>query len=72
MGRCRDLQVCIVFREVRHAIINQQCMVVPLAHIRHCRNPLVSFVYERGWRQGFAWAGFPGAYSSSGILLHRC
>lgn len=26
------------------------------------RNPLVSFVYERGWRQGFAWAGFPGAF----------
>lgn len=25
-----------------------------------CRNPLVSFVYERGWRQGFAQAGFPG------------
>lgn len=25
------------------------------------RSPLVSFVYERGWRQGFAWAGFPGA-----------
>jgi hypothetical protein len=25
-----------------------------------CRNPLISFVYERGWRQGFAWAGFPG------------
>ncbi|GAQ80477.1 S-adenosyl-L-methionine-dependent methyltransferases superfamily protein [Klebsormidium nitens] len=24
------------------------------------RNPLVSFVYERGWRQGFAQAGFPG------------
>lgn len=24
------------------------------------RNPLVSYVYERGWRQGFAWAGFPG------------
>mmetsp|Transcript_5371 Transcript_5371/g.14464 ORF Transcript_5371/g.14464 Transcript_5371/m.14464 type:complete len:351 (-) Transcript_5371:679-1731(-) len=24
------------------------------------RSPLVSFVYERGWRQGFAWAGFPG------------
>eukprot|EP00983_Pelagomonas_calceolata_P028821 902775-Pelagomonas_calceolata.AAC.6 len=23
-------------------------------------SPLVSFVYERGWRQGFAWAGFPG------------
>ncbi|KAI3430392.1 hypothetical protein D9Q98_004987 [Chlorella vulgaris] len=25
------------------------------------RSPLVSAVYERGWRQGFAWAGFPGA-----------
>lgn len=21
------------------------------------QSPLVSFVYERGWRQGFAWAG---------------
>ena len=21
----------------------------------------MSFVYERGWRQGFSWAGFPGA-----------
>lgn len=25
------------------------------------RSPLVSFAYERGWRQGFTWAGFPGA-----------
>ncbi|KAF8072844.1 methyltransferase [Scenedesmus sp. PABB004] len=24
------------------------------------RQPLISFVYERGWRQGFARAGFPG------------
>eukprot|EP00798_Chlamydomonas_sp_ICE-L_P021013 gene21013-27874_t len=24
------------------------------------RSPLISFVYERGWRQGFSWAGFPG------------
>ena len=24
------------------------------------RNPWVAFVYERGWRQGFANAGFPG------------
>ncbi|CAL5226905.1 g9779 [Coccomyxa viridis] len=24
------------------------------------RSPLVSFVYERGWRQGFSWGGFPG------------
>jgi len=25
------------------------------------RSPVISFVYERGWRQGFSWAGFPGA-----------
>lgn len=24
------------------------------------RNPLVSFVYERGWRNSFVWANFPG------------
>ncbi len=24
------------------------------------QNPLISFAYERGWRQSFAWAGFPG------------
>jgi hypothetical protein len=24
------------------------------------RSPLISFAYERGWRAGFAWAGFPG------------
>jgi 2-polyprenyl-3-methyl-5-hydroxy-6-metoxy-1,4-benzoquinol methylase len=29
--------------------------------LRVCRQPLVSFVYERGWRQNFAGAGFPGA-----------
>ena len=33
-------------------------MVFP--HFLVCRNPLVAFVYERGWRQGFAAAGFPG------------
>jgi 2-polyprenyl-3-methyl-5-hydroxy-6-metoxy-1,4-benzoquinol methylase len=26
-------------------------------------NPLVSFLYERGWREGFVAAGFPGEYS---------
>ena len=25
------------------------------------QNPAISYVYERGWRQSFAWAGFPGA-----------
>ena len=24
------------------------------------KNPLISTIYQRGWRQGFAWAGFPG------------
>eukprot|EP00899_Mesostigma_viride_P017395 jgi/Mesvir1/25657/Mv01874-RA.1 len=24
-------------------------------------SPIISYVYERGWRQSFAWAGFPGA-----------
>ncbi|KAJ3707300.1 hypothetical protein LUZ61_011005 [Rhynchospora tenuis] len=24
------------------------------------RSPLVSFLYERGWRQNFVWGGFPG------------
>ncbi|KAF8697399.1 hypothetical protein HU200_035997 [Digitaria exilis] len=24
------------------------------------RTPLVSFLYERGWRQNFKWGGFPG------------
>ncbi|KAJ6709488.1 METHYLTRANSFERASE [Salix koriyanagi] len=25
------------------------------------RTPLISFLYERGWRQNFVWGGFPGA-----------
>ncbi|TVT97224.1 hypothetical protein EJB05_57532 [Eragrostis curvula] len=24
------------------------------------RTPLISFIYERGWRQNFIWGGFPG------------
>lgn len=24
------------------------------------QQPLISFVYEKGWRQSFSWAGFPG------------
>ena len=23
---------------------------------------MISYVYERGWRQGFSWAGFPGGH----------
>lgn len=33
------------------------------------RNPFVAFVYERGWRQGFANAGFPGVDSEFEKLL---
>ena len=33
------------------------------------RNPLVSLAYERGWRQGFAWAGFPGVDKESDLAL---
>lgn len=34
-----------------------------LSHIHSSlqyRNPIVSFVYERGWRQTFKQSGFPG------------
>ena len=34
------------------------------------RSPFVSFVYERGWRQGFDWAGFPGVDKEFDLLLN--
>lgn len=34
------------------------------------RSPVVSFVYERGWRQNFARAGFPGP-DEEVIFLHN-
>lgn len=34
------------------------------------RNPLVSLAYERGWRQGFAWAGFPGVEKEAELALN--
>lgn len=33
---------------------------VPPLRTSTFQNPLVGFVYERGWRQGFSTAGFPG------------
>ncbi|KAK9861511.1 hypothetical protein WJX84_008820 [Apatococcus fuscideae] len=33
------------------------------------RSPLISYVYERGWRQGFSWAGFPGAAKETQMAL---
>mmetsp|Transcript_31012 Transcript_31012/g.62929 ORF Transcript_31012/g.62929 Transcript_31012/m.62929 type:complete len:352 (+) Transcript_31012:56-1111(+) len=33
------------------------------------RNPFTAFLYERGWRQGFANAGFPGIDAEFELLL---
>lgn len=33
------------------------------------RNPVVSLAYERGWRQSFAWAGFPGVDEESQLAI---
>jgi hypothetical protein len=35
------------------------------------RSPLVSFAYERGWRQGFAWAGFPGPDQEFALAMEQ-
>jgi SAM-dependent methyltransferase len=32
------------------------------------QSPVISYVYERGWRQGFDWAGFPGADEEFALL----
>lgn len=32
------------------------------------QSPVISYVYERGWRQGFDWAGFPGADAEFDLL----
>lgn len=33
------------------------------------KNPLISSIYERGWRQSFSWAGFPGVEEESRMTL---
>lgn len=33
------------------------------------RNPVISSIYERGWRQSFSWAGFPGVEEESSMAL---
>ena len=33
------------------------------------RSPLVAFAYDRGWRAGFAWAGFPGPDEEASAAL---
>lgn len=40
-----------------------------LVQVDTFRNPLVAFLYERGWRQGFANAGFPGIDAEFDLLL---
>ena len=33
------------------------------------QQPQISFIYEKGWRQSFAWAGFPGEESEFATAL---
>ena len=33
------------------------------------RSPLVAFAYDRGWRAGFSWAGFPGPDEEAAAAL---
>jgi SAM-dependent methyltransferase len=33
------------------------------------QSPLVAFAYDRGWRAGFAWAGFPGPDAEADAAL---
>ena len=50
-------------------------------HLRNCpclifggfaivRSPLVSFLYERGWRQNFNRSGFPGRDEEVSLPCH--
>lgn len=34
------------------------------------KNPFVSGVYERGWRQSFSWAAFPGVDIEADMAMH--
>ena len=36
------------------------CLWLTLGTFAFIRSPLVSFLYERGWRQNFNRSGFPG------------
>ena len=33
------------------------------------RSPVISFIYEKGWRQSFAWGGFPGLEEEAQMAL---
>lgn len=48
---------CIKYLEQRNC---SSLMLVPFSFFFFFRSPLVSFVYERGWRQNFNRSGFPG------------
>jgi hypothetical protein len=39
------------------------------ASVEIFKNPLVSSIYQRGWRQSFAWAGFPGLDEEASAAL---
>ncbi|KAH7299824.1 hypothetical protein KP509_24G031400 [Ceratopteris richardii] len=49
-----------VFLDLTVTAGSNEYQEVPPAGTELFRNPLVSFVYERGWRQNFARSGFPG------------
>ena len=57
------LGVFVFRREYLEMSTSSKCLyiIITITCNHHLSNPLVSFVYERGWRQGFASAGFPGA-----------
>ena len=40
---------------------------IPPASVQTFRSPFVSFAYERGWRNSFARAGFPG-YALASVI----
>ena len=50
---CVDLRL---LSDLRHASHLFSLVVAP----QFDRSPLVSFLYERGWRQNFNRSGFPG------------
>lgn len=60
--RAAWLQACLAFHTRHPPPVNTSPSPFPRAAAASPhRQPLVSFVYERGWRQNFAGAGFPGA-----------
>ncbi|XP_022545356.1 uncharacterized methyltransferase At1g78140, chloroplastic-like isoform X5 [Brassica napus] len=56
---CYNSLAALISQPHESAGTKQYTEPLPLS-IELYRNPLVSFLYERGWRQNFMWGGFPG------------